>query len=182
MTTAARACPGVAYATGLKTGSRVKAGQLIAYNGDSGDAEGIYHLHFEVHPKDGVDVNPRPYLNAARRLLLPVPETPATPVTLGLKGTVVAAGGGSVELSVTGVRVWPGGSWVKIPARSIELDIPVEAVLDESLFDLILSPTKRALSSRTATKVVAFTIPTPATLAVVSGEPGALSVDRIRPG
>jgi hypothetical protein len=55
--------PGTAYATGLKNGARVKAGQQIAYNGDSGDAEGIYHLHFEVHPKDGSDVDPFPYLN-----------------------------------------------------------------------------------------------------------------------
>ena len=65
--------PGTAYATGLKNGARVKAGQLIAYNGDSGDAEGIYHLHFEVHPKDGADVDPFPYLNAATRLLFALP-------------------------------------------------------------------------------------------------------------
>lgn len=173
--------PGVAYARGLKTGSRVKAGQIIGYNGDSGDAEGIYHLHFEVHPNDGVDVNPRPYLNAARRLLFPV-QSVARPVTVGLKGTVVAAGGGVVELSVTSYRVWPGGKWVTIPARLMELAVPVESVVDESLVDLVLSPTRRTLSSRKATKVVAFTIPTEATLAVASGEPGALSVDRIRPG
>ena len=173
---------GVAYAKGLKTGSRVKAGQLIAYNGDSGDAEGIYHLHFEVHPNDGVDVNPRPYLNDARRLLFPVQADPTKPVTLGLKGTVVAAGAGIVELSVTSYRVWPGGTWTTIPARPIELDVPVEAVLDESLVDLLLSPTKRTLSSRKATRVTAFTIPAPATLEVSAGQPGALSVDRIRPG
>ena len=52
--------PGVAYASGLKDGARVKAGQQIGYNGDSGDAEGIYHLHFEVHPGDGADVDPFP--------------------------------------------------------------------------------------------------------------------------
>ncbi len=174
--------PGVAYAKGLKTGSRVKAGQLIAYNGDSGDAEGIYHLHFEVHPNDGVDVNPRPYLNEARRLLFPVQPNAAKPVTLGLRGTVAAAGGGIVELSVTSFRVWPGGAWTTIPARSVELAVPVEAVLDESLVDLLLSPTRRTLSTRKATKVVAFTLPAPATLEVSSGEPGALSIDRIRPG
>ena len=66
--------PGTAYATGLKNGARVKAGQQIAYNGDSGDAEGIYHLHFEVHPKDGADVDPFPYLNAATRLLFALPD------------------------------------------------------------------------------------------------------------
>ena len=56
--------------------ARVKAGQLIAYNGDSGDAEGIYHLHFEVHPNDGTDVDPFPYLNAATRLLFALPTRP----------------------------------------------------------------------------------------------------------
>ena len=173
--------PGIAYAKGLKTGSRVKAGQLIAYNGDSGDAEGIYHLHFEVHPNDGVDVNPRPYLNEARRLLFAVQPT-AKPVTIGLKGTVTSAGGGVVELSVTSYRVWPGGAWVTIPARPLELAVPIESVVDESLIDVLLSPTRRTLSSRKATKIVAFTIPTAATLAVAAGEQGALSVDRIRPG
>ena len=51
----------MAYASGLKNGAPVKAGQQIAYIGDSGDAEGIYpHLHFEVHPKDGAAVDPFP--------------------------------------------------------------------------------------------------------------------------
>ena len=174
--------PGVAYAKELKTGSRVKAGQLIAYNGDSGDAEGTYHLHFEVHPNDGTDVNPRPYLNDARRILFPLPANPARQVKLGLKGTVVAAGGGVVEMAVTGVRVWPGGAWTAIPARPVVLGVPTDAVLDESLVDLLTSPTRRTLSTRKATRVIAFTIPTAATLAVMSGEPEALAVDRIRPG
>ena len=116
--------PGVAYADGLKDGARVKAGQQIAYNGDSGDAEGIYHLHFEVHPKDGADVNPFPYLNDATRLLFPLPSGPAKAVTLGLKGVPVSAGAGMLELSVTAVRVWPGGAWTTIPARSVELAVP----------------------------------------------------------
>src|SRR3954469_13736078 len=42
---------GTAYADGLKNAAKVKAGQMIGYNDDSGDAEGTYHLHFEVHPK-----------------------------------------------------------------------------------------------------------------------------------
>ena len=33
---------GVAYAPGLRDGQKVKAGQLLAYVGDSGDAEGIH--------------------------------------------------------------------------------------------------------------------------------------------
>ena len=33
----------------------VQAGEQIAWNGDSGDAYGNPHLHFEVHPDDGAD-------------------------------------------------------------------------------------------------------------------------------
>ena len=80
--------------------------------------------------------SPLPERGAATAL--PRAETPAKPVTLGLKGTVVSAGGGIVELSVTSVRVWPGGAWMTIPARSLELDVPIESVVDESLFDLML--------------------------------------------
>ena len=116
--------PGVAYADGLKNGAKVKAGQQIAYNGDSGDAEGTYHLHFEVHPNDGVDVDPFPYLNAATQLLFPLPAKPVKAVTLGLQGIPVSAGAGMLELSVTAVRVWPGGAWTTIPARSVELAVP----------------------------------------------------------
>ncbi|MEI7759883.1 MAG: M23 family metallopeptidase [Thermoleophilia bacterium] len=173
--------PGVAYAPGLKNGSSVRAGQLIAYNGDSGDAEGAYHLHFEVHPHDGVDVSPFASLNAATRLLFPLPARPAKPVTFGLKGTAVAAGGGSIELSVTAVRLWPGGQWATIPPRSLELAVPEDALLDGSLTSLVFAPTRKKLRPPTAARVLVFTRPAPATLAVLSGEPGALSIDRIRP-
>ena len=104
--------PGVAYADGLKDGARVKAGQLIAYNGDSGDAEGTYHLHFEVHPNDGADVDPFPYLNAATRLLFPAPARPAQHAWCSACGErPISAGGGVLEVSVTAVRVWPGVRW-----------------------------------------------------------------------
>jgi hypothetical protein len=49
------------YADGLTVGQRVKAGQLVAYTGQTGDAmQSVPHLHFEVHPGGGAPVNPYP--------------------------------------------------------------------------------------------------------------------------
>ncbi len=174
--------PGVAYAKGLTDGATVAAGQQIGYNGDSGDAEGTYHLHFEVHPKNGPDVDPGRYLDAAQRIFFPLPATAARNVVLGLKGVAVSAGAGVLELSVTAVRVWPGGVWTTIPARSVELAVPDDAKLDESVAAQIVSPTRRALSSRASARLLVFTRPAKPTLDVTAGAPSALTVDRIRPG
>src|SRR5262249_25295769 len=60
-----------AYSPAAKNGTRVKAGEVIGFVGNTGDAEGTpYHLHFEIHPVaylslgyDGA-VDPTPYLRA----------------------------------------------------------------------------------------------------------------------
>jgi hypothetical protein len=51
---------------GIEVGTRVEAGQLIGWSGDSGNAEGSTpHLHFELRDPNDVAVDPLPSLLAA---------------------------------------------------------------------------------------------------------------------
>lgn len=56
------------FADGIRPGARVEAGQLVAFNGSSGNARGgATHVHLQVHPGGGAPVNPYPWLRAVCR-------------------------------------------------------------------------------------------------------------------
>ena len=62
---------GWGFAPGIDVGVHVEEGQLIGWVGDSGNAEWVGpHLHFELK-KNGVNVNPYPSLQAAKKIDIP---------------------------------------------------------------------------------------------------------------
>ena len=50
----------------VQVGTPVRAGQIIGFMGDTGNAVGVPHLHFEMRYPDGTPFNPYPYLVEAQ--------------------------------------------------------------------------------------------------------------------
>ena len=70
-----------AFATGLRAGQRVEAGERIGFVGSNGQSSGP-HLHFEVHPtiwRAGSQIDPAPWLRGAHNPGHAAPAVPAPP-------------------------------------------------------------------------------------------------------
>jgi hypothetical protein len=157
-------------------GAKVTAGQQVAWVGDSGDASGNPHLHFEVHPSGGTDVDPFRYLKRASKPLFAART--GSVFSLGLRGSLTSAGAGAANLDVDNVRLYPGGSWLNVDTRGVELTVPLGADVAPSLGQLTAS-TLRALKS--PVPVAAFTLKANTTPDAIVGAPGVLVLGRVAP-
>jgi hypothetical protein len=162
-----RCAPGIAFAPGLKSGTRVAAGEPVGFVGDSGDADGIEpHLHFEMHPNDGAAANPFTSLNRAWRLLFAAPRKGET--SLWLKGDVLAQQAEALKVNVRSLGVRTTGLKLNGISRPVSLGVSPFTVIQTAIGNL-------AGDQRATVWTEIF----PVTLDAQLGKPGAITAERV---
>jgi Peptidase family M23 len=163
-------CHETAYA--VPNGAKVAAGEQVGWNGDSGDAVGNHHLHFEVHPNGGSPANPYLHLKRASRPLFAA--KPGSVFSLALRGKVVASGPVGLTLDVDRVRHYPGGRWLSIDRRTVKLAVAPDKVVSQV-------PPPARMPSSASSSVVVHTLKATTTMRAIVGADGALRVARVTP-
>lgn len=173
--------PGIAYAPTLSDGQRVEAGELLGFNGDSGDADGgVEHVHFELQLRRGVSVSPYKWLKRAKQLIYPVIKD-VGPQGVGFKiqGTVIRTKktdeGTFLVLHATFLRGTDGSKY-RVD-RKIFTTVAPETVL------LKKKGRKRTPATMAAAKprrsVTVWTAPVQPTVDTALGKRGALTATKI---
>ncbi len=172
---------GIAYAPTLADGQHVQQGELLGFNGDSGDANGgVNHVHFELQERRGHSVSPYRWLRKARQLLYPVVKH-VGPQGIGfrLKGTVHA------------VRESAEGTHLVIKATFLRATDGSKYDVDRKVFSTILPETvilakkgrKKKPGKLTMAKpgrpVTVWTAPVQPTVETALGKLGALTATRV---
>jgi putative cell wall-binding protein len=114
------------FGPGIALGSRVEAGQVVGYCGDSGNAENSgSHLHFEIRDDENRLVDPAPSLRAALSgtpvTVVTAPIVAPTSSTTTLPGQTTTTAPGQTPSSTTTSTTRPASTTAVVPVATLAI-------------------------------------------------------------